>query len=179
MLMLGCYLNTDYYYLYDTYPAIEVFFQGTKRQPIISLLIIFVCVGSIRSERQDDWQNNSLIMRTIPCFKSLLLLQFVTACHVTMVTSIALNHVETKEYTSCNKPEQKYEFEVMHYTIERVCTTWYALVHARFCPPIWFPFCMARYREKKQKNLKFFIYFIVRFKISTKCVCANILVTLL
>ena len=37
-------------------------------------------------------------------------------------------------------------------------------------PAAWFPFCMARYREK-QKTLEPLIYFTEWFEISTKCVC--------
>ena len=55
----------------------------------------------------------------------------------------------------------------------------YAPICARFCPAAWFPFVWRDNRGKQQKTLELLIYFAERFKIYTKCVCANIFVTLL
>ena len=50
----------------------------------------------------------------------------------------------------------------------RVCTTRYAPFCARFCPAPWFPVCTARYREKQQNTLLFWIYFITGSEIHNR-----------
>ena len=48
-----------------------------------------------------------------------------------------------------------------------VCMRRYACLSTQFYPTPWFPFCMARYREKQQKTLFPVIYFISGYTVST------------
>ena len=50
----------------------------------------------------------------------------------------------------------------------KVCTTRYTPIRARFCPAPWFPVCTARYREKQQDMLIFWIYFITGSEIHNR-----------
>ena len=65
----------------------------------------------------------------------------------------------------------------IYFFIWRVCTTWYAPIHAQFCHISWFPFCSAQYREKQQKGLELLNYFMEGIKTNRVCVLIFLLLS--